>query len=122
MKTEFYKHIGTLFYAVAKADGKLSFEEYTKLADCLDRDWHHIGAENINIIKKRFNNLQSEDKLASICYESFINYLHKNPNLVNSAMKSLILKTANDIAYAFAKINKSELNYVAKLNIEFKKE
>lgn len=121
MDSEFYKNIGTLFYAIAKADDNLAFEEYTKLTDCLNRDWQHIGHQNIESIKKQFNALQSKDKSASKCYDIFIEYLHNNNDIFTAELKSLILKTANDIAYAYSKINKAELTYVAKLNIEFKK-
>ncbi|MCA0133388.1 tellurite resistance TerB family protein [Winogradskyella alexanderae] len=121
MNIEFYKNIGTLFYAIAKADDNLAFEEYTKLTDCLERDWNLFETSTVEIIKEQFNHLQSQDKLASDCFDSFVDFLHQNPELFDSELKSLILKTANDIAYAFSKINKSELTYVAKLNIEFKK-
>ena len=121
MNTELYKNIGTLFYAIAKADNNLAFEEYTKLTDCLKRNWNHFETGSIEIIKGQFNQLQSKDKLASDCFDSFVDFLRQNPELFDIELKSLILKTANDIAYAFSKINKAELTYVAKLNIEFKK-
>lgn len=121
MKSEFYKNIGSLFYAIAKADGNLTFEEYTELSRCLERDWFHVGDKNLEVIKKQFNDLQSENKSADICFKSFVGYLNNNSDLFEKNIRSKILKTANDIAYAFSKINKAELTYVAKLNLEFKK-
>ena len=54
-------------------------------------------------------------------FSVFIEFLHRNPKLFTEELKKLILKTGNEIAYAFAKINKSELNFMAKLSLEFKK-
>ncbi len=114
-------HIGYLFYAIAKADKNLTFEEYVRLTDSLERYWSFIGKDGMSEIKAQFNNLQKEDASPSESFDTFITYLHQNPKVFDEDLKSLILKTANDIAYAFAKINKSELNFMAKLSIEFKK-
>jgi hypothetical protein len=54
-------------------------------------------------------------------FSAFIEFLHRNPKLFTEELKKLILKTGNEIAYAFAKINKSELNFMVKLSLEFKK-
>lgn len=119
MKDELLKHIAFIFYAVAKSDKTLSFEEYVKLSEVLKKSWSHIG--NTELIKAQFIILQRENKLASYAFNKFIEFLHKHPQQFNKDLNSLILKSANDIAYAFAKINKSELNYMVQLSLEFKK-
>ena len=121
MDANFLEHLAHLFYAVAKADRNLSFEEYVKLSESLERHWSHIGNDNIAQIKANFNMLQKENIPAELCFNAFIEYLHQNPNVFNNDLKKLIFKTANEIAYAFAKINKSELKFMAKLSLEFKK-
>jgi uncharacterized protein (DUF302 family) len=43
-----------------------------------------------------------------------------NSNLFSKELEQLILKTANGVAYNFAKINKLKLILLAKLSVEFK--
>jgi uncharacterized tellurite resistance protein B-like protein len=121
MKNELYRQIGTLFYTIAMADKTLSIDEYAKLSKALEENWQHVGEHAIKTIKNEFNALKSTNTSSEACFNQFVSYLHKNPTFFNEELKSLILKTANEIAYAFAKINKSELKYMAKLSIEFKK-
>ena len=121
MTDKLSEHIGLLFYAIAKADKTLSFNEYVRLSKTLEKNWQHIENCNIELIKHHFNKLQKDDITSSSCFDEFVVFLHKHPDLFTTEIKTLILKTANDIAYAFAKINKSELNYMARLSLEFKK-
>ncbi|WP_299113940.1 hypothetical protein [uncultured Winogradskyella sp.] len=120
MTDELLEHIAHLFYAIAKADKKLSFEEYVTLTEVLERNWQHIDDTNILLIRNTFNALQKQNALSELCFNKFIAYLQHNPKYFTEELKSLILKTANKIAYAFAGINKSELTYMAKLSLEFK--
>ncbi len=121
MQGDLYKNIGKLFYAIAKSDGKLTLEEYRKLNEILDHYWLHLNIELIASTKHTFNELYLCNAEATPCFDAFISFYKTNPNLFTKEFKSLILKTANSIAYAFAKINKSELILLAKLSIEFKK-
>ncbi|MEO1033550.1 MAG: hypothetical protein AAFX55_19340 [Bacteroidota bacterium] len=121
MTSELLIHIGDLFYAIAKADKNLSFEEYIKLSDTLEKHWSFIGESGMTQIKAQFNTLQKNGASADESFDKFIAFLHQNSHQFDDDLKSLILKTANEIAYAFAKINKSELNLMARLSIEFKK-
>ncbi len=121
MQVDLYNNIGKLFYAIAKADGKLTLEEYRKLNEILDHYWLHLNLEWIATTKHAFNELYLCNAEATPCFDAFIGFYKTNPNLFTKEFKRLILKTANSIAYAFAKINKSELILLAKLSIEFKK-
>jgi uncharacterized protein (DUF302 family) len=121
MQVDLYKNIGKLFYAIGKVDGLLTLEEYRKLNEILDCSWRHINPEFIETTKHTFNELYLCNTEAYPCYEEFISFYKTNPNLFTKELKSLILKTANGIAHAFAKINKSELIFLAKLSLEFKK-
>ena len=121
MTNEFLKHIASLFYAVAKADKTLSYEEYVVFSKTLDKHWTFLGNSKIELIRKEFNALQKENIASQVCFNNFVMFLHKHPQSFTKDLKTLILKSANEIAYAFAKINKSELNYMAKLSLEFKK-
>ncbi|MCT4628905.1 TerB family tellurite resistance protein [Winogradskyella sp.] len=121
MSEELLTRLGCLFYAIAKADNNLSFHEYFKLTEILEKHWQHIGETNIAYIKSKFNTLQENNAAAAACFNAFLEFLHQYPNLFDDEFKTLILKTANEIAYAYAKINKSELNFMARLSLEFKK-
>ncbi len=121
MQVDLYTNIGKLFYAIGKVDGTLTLEEYRKLNEILDRSWLHINLEFIETTKHTFNELYLCNANASPCFEEFIIFYKTHPDLFTKELKSLILKTANGIAHAFAKINKSELMLLAKLSIEFKK-
>jgi len=121
MQVNLYENIGKLFYAIGKVDGTLTLEEYRKLNEILDRSWLHINIEFIETTKHAFNELYLCNADAFPCFEEFISFYKMHPDLFTKELKSLILKTANGIAHAFAKINKSELMLLAKLSIEFKK-
>jgi uncharacterized tellurite resistance protein B-like protein len=113
--------LGNLFYSIAKADGSLSLEEYHKLSHMLHKPWSVYGDDVTAQIKQQFNTLQQENVSPELCFEAFIKYLHSHRSEFSKALKDLIFSTTNGIAYAFSKINKSELHYMAKLSIEFKK-
>ena len=121
MVLDLYKNIGKLFYAIAKADGQLALGEYLKLNTLLKDNWCHINPKFIEAIIDSFNQLYRENADSSLCFDDFIAFYQTNPDLFSKELKRLILKTANGVAYAFAKINKSELILLGKLNIEFKK-
>lgn len=121
ISAELARQIGNLFYAIAKADRTLSFEEYVKLTDALEKYWTVFDKDSLDLIKSQFNVLQEQNQSSKQCFKEFLNYLHQHPEEFNKDIKELILKTANDIAYAFAKINKSELNLMAKLSLAFKR-
>ena len=121
MSKDFLIHLGYAFYAISKADDNLSFEEYVKLSESLKKRWHHFTEAERDVIKNQFNTLQKDNASAENSFSRFIEFLHQNPKLFTAELQKLILKTGNDIAYAFAKINKSELNFMVKLSLEFKK-
>ena len=121
MILDLFKNIGKLFYAIAKADGHLALEEYHKLNEVLDRSWSHLNCKNIELIQHTFNELHLNNREPDLCFEDFISFYKTNPKLFTTELKNLILKTGNSMAYAYAKINKSELVLLAKLSLEFKK-
>jgi hypothetical protein len=121
MNTPLYEHIGKLFYAVAKIDGAMAFEEFRTFNRIIERDWKDHNTKAVNYMRTTFSDLQAENKAPKKCFDEFINFLKAHPEVFSDNLKTLILKTANKIAYAFAGINKSELHLIATLDIEFKK-
>jgi uncharacterized tellurite resistance protein B-like protein len=114
-------HLGHLFYAISQADGNLSFDEYTTLLESLKNRWHHLTDAQLEVVENQFNTLQRNNISSKESFSTFIEFAHQNPDLFTEELRTKILKTANDIAYAFAKINKSELNLMVNLSLEFKK-
>jgi len=121
MTDELTKQIANIFFAVAKADKKLSFEEYVKISEVLDKKWKHVVNIDIKLLKEHFNDLQKKNEPASECFDNFVKFLGKNPTIFTAELKALILSSANAIAHASSKLNKSELVYIAKLDLEMKK-
>ena len=121
---EFYQCLGKLFYAIAAADNCIRDEELEKLEEVLEEEW--IVLDNFNttdkaLIINTFKWLRTDNEYDSeVCYNSFLSFKKGHEEFFNSAMKSLILKTAGKIASSFSRENKSELIMLAKLSIEFK--
>lgn len=122
MEVELYKNIGKLFYAVAKIDGALAFEEFRKFNRIIEREWKDCNEKDIKQMRTTFNDLQRENIEPKSCFDDFINFLKAHPEVFTNELKALILRTASGIAHAFAGINKSELQLIALLDIEFKKQ
>lgn len=121
MNNDTIKYIAHLFYAIAKADKSLSLEEYIILTEMLDKNWNHLG-DNVAVnIRSNFNMLQRHNAAPDMCFDEFVAYMNSHPDLFTQELQTLLLETTNAIAYAFAKINKSELTYMAKLSLAFKK-
>jgi len=125
----FYQNLGKLFYAMAAADKKVHNTEINILKELVKAKWLDLDPTNdvfdtdaayqIEIV---FDWLNKEELLnAESCFNDFLNYKREQSHLFTDEVKALILKTASDIAHAFAGINKSELILLAKLDIELKK-
>lgn len=129
LSIEFYQNLGKLFYAIAITDNcvrdeelktleKIIKNEWMILTDCSDKD----NQNKILLILDTFKQLQNQNKNdANSYFNSFINFKKAHEAFFNKEFNSLILKTANKIAAAFAAKNKSELIMLAKLNLELKK-
>lgn len=113
--------IGNLFYALSKADRAIDPKEQLKLKKILRTNWGHYGSQITSAIESRFKEAEKHQLDPESCFSGFILYLKKHPMEFSENLKRLILKSCNDLAYASAKINKSELHYLARLDLEFKK-
>ncbi|XMO87438.1 hypothetical protein AAFN75_03965 [Algibacter sp. AS12] len=128
MTLQFYQNLGKLFYAIAAIDGKVSAKEFEKLKLLVKKQWLEVdaiedafGTDAAYQIEFVFDWLNEARSLnTKTCFDDFINYKKSQSHLFTKEIKSLILKTASAIAYAFSGINKSELTLLAKLDIELK--
>lgn len=125
---EFYQNLGKLFYAIAASDGVVRDLEFAKLKALVKQQWLEVddvldafGADAAYQIEIVFDWLNEEDLTsAEICFNDFVNYKKEQAHLFTDKVKSLILKTASAVAYAFSGINKAELIMLAKLEMVLK--
>lgn len=83
--------------------------------------WSHYDMKMIAEIEKEFDEAQREGRSAEDCFRGFVRYLQNNSSEFTKELRSLILSSCTELAYAFAKLNKSELHYLARLNLEMKR-
>lgn len=129
LSLNFYQNLGKLFYAIAASDGNVRKVEIDKLKSIIKEHWLTIddlkdplgtdAAYQIEVVFDWLNN--DEERNVKACFDDFVAYKRKQSHLFTEDVRSLIIKTAASIAYAFSGINKSELIMLAKLDIELKK-
>jgi hypothetical protein len=127
LNAKFYQNVAKLFYAIAAVDKVVREEEFNALKILVENEWLAVdesedayktdAAYQIEFI---FEWLQLKELDAFVCYNEFIEYKNKHPYFFTNSLNSLIMKTAEKIAAAFAGKNKSELIMLAKLNLQLK--
>jgi len=126
---EFYQNLGKLFYAIAVVDNNIRDEELDKLKQSVKKVWltsHLIDnmtkTDVEDSIINTFRWLQQDNEYdAETCFNSFVSFKKENERLFTNEITSLIIKTAEDIAYSFSGINKGELILLTKLKFELNK-
>lgn len=126
---QFYQNLGKLFYAVAMADKNVRPKEVEKLQDDVRNYWLDIeditdefGTDAAYQIEIVFDWLQNEEKDSQTYFDEFAEFYHDHPEKFNRSIKSLVVRTCNDIAASFAGKNKSELILIAKLQNLFNRD
>jgi hypothetical protein len=125
---QFYQKTGELFFAVAAADKVIRKSEYESLHKMIVTNWKNLddfedefGVDASYQMEIVFDWLDYESLDANTCFESFASFYKEHPKLFSEKRKELIIKTAHEIAGAFAGKNKSELMLLGKLQLLFKK-
>lgn len=129
MTLGFYQHIGKLFYAIAAVDNCVKRVEFDKLKELVKAQWLAVDAtEDIHgtdaayQIEIVFEWLLAQENLdAAACFDDFVAYKNQHKHLFTDRVKRLLLKTSRAIAASFSGINKAELIFLAKLDMELKK-
>ncbi len=128
LHVSFYQEIGQLFYAVAAADKVVRKSEYDALRKFIREEWLSLddykdtfGSDAAFQVEIVFDWFDYEQMNAKDCFESFSEFYKEHPSLFTPERKQLILKTAHAIANAFAGKNKSELIFLSRLSLLFKK-
>ena len=123
----FYQSLGELFYAIAASDKTVKADEYEALLKMVMNEWkvyedvkdyydESVGYQ----MEFVFNWFDYENTDAQACFENFCDYAVKNPDFFTNEKITLIFKTAESIASAYASKNKSELIMLANLKILLK--
>ncbi|SEQ35472.1 hypothetical protein SAMN05421824_1438 [Hyunsoonleella jejuensis] len=126
---KFYQNLGKLFYAVAATDKTVEVTEFNTLKDLVRQQWLNTNlvtesthTDAVYQILNVFEWLYKNERLnAEMYFDDFVKYKNDHKHLFTNDIKKLIMQTAHKIAYAFSRVNKSELIMLAKLDMELKK-
>lgn len=121
--SHFYEQLGKLFYYIAAIDGTVAKEEVTTLKQIVKSEWLPLDAYTTEFsedaafqIEIVFDWLNQNDWDIASTMRNFKLFKQKHPRLFTPQTVALIQKTAQDIAFSFAKRNKSEYIVLNELN------
>lgn len=124
---ELYQKLGKLFYAIAMVDNDIRPIEVKKLKETVKEKWLDVdeiedefGTDAAYQIEIVFDWLQEEEKDGQLYFDEFKEFAEEHKNKINPKISTLIWKTGEAIAAAFAGKNKSELIILAKLKLFLK--
>lgn len=106
----FYENLAYLYYAVATVDGSARIQEKRKIKELVDMYWT-LKTEQIDgrqIIFSTLKKLFKEQYDSESAFQHFRQFFLEQPELFDEMLKKTILDTADKIAMAFSKRNKSE--------------
>lgn len=126
---KFYQKIGSLFFAVAMADGSVHTKEIDKLKLQIREKWlplddveDEYGTDSAFQIEIVFDWLLEYEKTSTECFADFTTFYKNHKVVFSKKIKALIFETANAIAYSFSGKNKAELIVLGKLQLLFQSE
>lgn len=127
IKSELYKSLGKLFYAVAICDGSVYLKEWDKVEEMVKKYWRKVddfkdssGTDLADEIEIVFDWLLEYEKTSDECFEEFEEFYEKNPQVFTKKIKSLIKKTTKAIANSLLKKNKSEKKILKRIDLLLK--
>lgn len=119
---EFYRELGNLLFAVAKADGKINAREFEKLKSLvitelkdLDKSTDEFGSDLAFLTEFEFEFEDEQIQSAQDAYQSFITFVKANEERINKNLRNFSVEIANKIANSFRKRNKAELQMIKNL-------
>lgn len=119
---EFYKELGNLLYAIAKADGKISKKEFEELKLLVRKELaafngtiDEFGSDLAFFTEFEFEFEDERVESPADAYLSFITFVKANEERVDGKLRHLALRMAEKIAEAFKGKNKSELMMIKNL-------
>lgn len=126
---EFYKELGKLVYALAKADGEIQVKESDKLIEILrGTEIYCEQGEIIPLQSEKYYTefefmLYKEKKIAvKDAFSSFINFINNNFTHIDDKMKKITLALAKKILKSHKGINRLEQKMLDELTLVLSKE
>lgn len=123
----FYRLLGKVFYATAKADGVVHEQEIATLKQIVRDRWLDVedttdefdsdAAYQIEIV---FDYLVENDSEEENVLEDLEEFKSIHSSLFTPEISKLIMDTASDIAASFAQSNKSEVVFLSELFLVLK--
>lgn len=118
----FYRLMGKIFYATAKADGQIHENEVATLKQLVRDRWLNLeettdefdtdAAYQIEIV---FDYLVDNDSEEENILDELEDFKDIHSSLFSPEISKLIMDTASDIAASFAQSNKSEVVFLSEL-------
>lgn len=120
--TRFYKQLGKLLYAVAKADGKVQEPEVKAIHEIvvadllpLEESIDAFGTDAAFYAEFEFDLLHDRNVHKDLAYKDFVNYLKENDQHIDAQLRALILKAVEKVAEAYHGTEEPEAELIADL-------
>jgi uncharacterized tellurite resistance protein B-like protein len=123
----YYKELGKLLYAIAKADGTINSNEIQELKRITkselvpnENQTDAFGTTSAFYTEFEFDFYQDLDIDADLAYDSFISFVKENENYITPEMREKAYDMAINIANTFKGKNKSEKKMIDRLRKDLK--
>jgi uncharacterized tellurite resistance protein B-like protein len=117
-----YRSLGYLFYSIAGCDRSIIQSEIDAMKRMVeerwlveDRSYDDLGIESARYIDVTFDHALDERISPKVAYDRFAEEQMKEPRRFDGWTKSLILRTAMEIAKASRSVNRSEASRINEL-------
>jgi len=118
----FYQRLAYLYYAVAKADNRITTEEIAAVKSVVTNEWlalepseDEFGTDAAHQIEIAFDWLLEQGAAAGKAFEKFQHFVNENPDFLTARLKKRILRTSQAVASAFHGTNKQEAELLTQL-------
>jgi hypothetical protein len=123
---KFYRELGKLIYAIAKADGTIQQEEVDMFRETLrirlqplEESMDDFGVDSAFYTELQFEAMLDETARMDEAFDSFMEYVEENKNHFTTEMKEATLLIINDIAKAYQGIIGAEQDLIDKVKAKF---
>lgn len=118
----YYKELGKLLYAVAKADGKINSHEVKELKKIIkselvpaEKETDKFGTDTAFYTEFEFEAYEEMDIDADLAYDSFISFVKEHNNYVTLEMREKAYYLATNVSDVFKGKNKAEKDLLTRL-------
>ncbi|WP_028297809.1 hypothetical protein [Olivibacter sitiensis] len=125
---KFYENLAHLFYSIASCDDRIDDKEVASVKYLLNNVWLDLepsfdeyGYDAAYQIEAVFDWLVDTKPSSEKAFQRFCKFVQEHPGFVDKKLTTLIIDSANKIAYAFRGRNKSELGLIFRLEQELTK-